>query len=114
MQPHNQLQITKEVQIFINDVILCTIDMHLHNLKPILFHNTFGKKQHVNPPCLHNNNFFIMNTSHDFWNSKKIWVKEEKTHAKPKTKPPSEPPNSILITLALPSLFDEQNNVLQS
>jgi hypothetical protein len=45
---------------------------------------------------------------------KKIWVKEEKTHAKPKTKPPSEPPNSIPITLALPSLFDEQNNVLQS
>ncbi len=68
MQPHNQLEIAKEVQIFINDDIFCTIDMHLHNLKPILFHNTFGEKQHVNPSCLHNNNFFIMNTSHDFWN----------------------------------------------
>jgi hypothetical protein len=68
MQPHIQLQITKEVQIFISNVIICIIDMHFHNLKPILFHNTFGKKQHVNPPCLHNNDLFIMNISHDFWN----------------------------------------------
>jgi hypothetical protein len=32
---------------------------------------------------------------------------------KPKTKPPIEPLNSILITLAPPSFFDEQNNVFQ-
>jgi hypothetical protein len=63
-------------------MILCTIDMHLHNLKPIFFHNTFGKKQHVNPPCFHNNNFFIMNTSHDFWNSKKKKGEWGKTQTK--------------------------------
>jgi hypothetical protein len=31
----------------------------------------------------------------------------------PKTKPPNEPPNSILIKLTLSGLFDAQNNALQ-
>jgi hypothetical protein len=30
MQPHNRLQITKEVQVHIGNVIVCNIGMHIY------------------------------------------------------------------------------------